>query len=704
MKLRIPLFGVAIALIAGWHLTACKKVDTSLDDRPGGRGPEALSDVVEDIFKPMDGSIELTEDEVRGRNMWNLWTAGNEQFWDRMARESYGLVDLLKTLDSRKRGERFKGMGLINEPGLQEATKPDDFGLWLDERVAKEPEGIDPEIYGRSTGVMGFRIFPNPDFNAAARQAWNAERFYADAAYAADPKLVRPYRVGITCGACHIGFYPLNPPDDPENPRWENLASAVGNQYLREGAVFAVNAKRGGFFAELLKAQPPGTSDNSRIVTDNVNNPTAINPVFLLGAREATAQTEYMHPDFMLLPNQRREMTVPRLSTDAADSVGLPGFILRKYVGMGMFSQHWLQQHHPLLGLTPQKPYSIKAGRKFSSYWNATEDRLGNIPRFLKRLQPTRLGEAPGGKGFIASGKTPRGRQVFAAKCATCHSSKQPPQDVDVIDWFTREIERPDFLPNNFFAHEKRIANSDIKTNAAASFGSNAMRGHIWDVFSSETYKTLASPGTMEVPNPFTGKFDPFLIPRGGPGYGRPSSLVALWSSAPFFHNNALGKFTGDPSVKGRLDAFNDAAEKLLWPEKRAGVASIWRTSEPCSLEIAGAAIPEPLRTLITPHLDADGVFRVGPFPKGTPVNLIASVNPEIAPTTFVETFLKVKRVLKDAPPDETASAELIAKQLAPLLLKISKCPDLIEDGGHTFGAELPEEDKWALIEFLKTI
>jgi hypothetical protein len=33
-----------------------------------------------------------------------------------------------------------------------------------------------------------------------------------------------------------------------------------------------------------------------------------------------------------------------------------------------------------------------------------------------------------------------------------------------------------------------------------------------------------------------------------------------------------------------------------------------------------------------------------------------------------------------------------------------STCPDLIEDRGHVFGANLPDADKRALIEFLKTL
>ena len=78
-----------------------------------------------------------------------------------------------------------------------------------------------------------------------------------DPTYYNDNKLVRPYRVGVACGACHIAPYPDNPPADPENPRWENLASAIGNQYINEGKVFACNVEKGGFFYEMLAAQPP---------------------------------------------------------------------------------------------------------------------------------------------------------------------------------------------------------------------------------------------------------------------------------------------------------------------------------------------------------------------------------------------------------------------------------------------------------------
>ena len=75
-------------------------------------------------------------------------------------------------------------------------------------------------------------------------------------------------------------------------------------------------------------------------------------------------------------------------------------------------------------------------------------------------------------------------------------------------------------------------------------------------------------------------------------GYYRTPSLVSMWATAPYLHNNALGTFVKDPSVAGRMIAFNDAVEKLLWPEKRLGVQSIIVTSTPSELKVTGRDKP----------------------------------------------------------------------------------------------------------------
>ncbi|HEV8543944.1 MAG TPA: hypothetical protein VGR78_16250 [Verrucomicrobiae bacterium] len=692
--------------------SGCREENTSLDDSAGGRKPEDFPELAADVFKPMDGgtNLVLSEDEIKGRNTWNLWCAGTEQFWERMSRESYGLIDLLKTIDSRNRGSRFKDLGLINQPGYKKAIQPDKYGLWIDEAVEPESSQIDPKVYGRSTGIMGFRLFDNPDFKGDAVKKWDGSRYYNDPDYAVARDLVRPYRVGIACGSCHIAFHPCNPPVDPENPKWENLASVIGNQYIREGAVFASNVKPGGFFWEMLKTQPPGTSDTSRIATDNINNPNAINPIFELGARLSVAEEEELAGDTLNLPTLTNKiMKVPHVLKDGADSVGVPGATLRVYINIGSYSQHWLQQHNALIGLKKQQPFSIATAQKHSVYWLATQQKFQNVAKFFMRLKSFRLEDAPGGKDFVTKDEAvmTRGKIVFAETCARCHSSKRPPAGVDQEEWFRQEIVKPDFRDGNFFSEDKRHPITDVKSNAARACGTNAKRGHIWDAFSSETYKNQKSVGDIEVWNPYTDQMENFTVPEGGPGYYRTASLISVWSSAPLLHNNALGKFTGDPSVKGRMEAFNDAIEKLLWPEKRLDKESIWRTSQECSLQLQESVLPEPLRTLLKPEMDPDGYLRLGPIPQGTPVNLLANIDPETDPKDLVALCLKIKKVLLEIKLknlDSAAAKALMKEELAPALFKVSKCPDLITDRGHYYGTKLPDDDKRALIEYLKTL
>jgi hypothetical protein len=302
-----------------------------------------------------------------------------------------------------------------------------------------------------------------------------------------------------------------------------------------------------------------------------------------------------------------------------------------------------------------------------------------------------------------------QGKLVFAENCAQCHSSKRPPAGADATAWFKAEVMKDGFRDDNFFSDDRRypITKNKLKSNAARAVATNAKRGHVWQNFSSDTYKELEAVGDLEVWNPFTDQTEKWTVPAGGTGYYRTPSLVSLWSSAPFLHNNMLGKFTGDPSVQGRMDAFNDAVEKLLWPEKRLGTNSIWRTSRECNLQIQMAVIPEPLRTLLKPHADADGYFRIGSIPEGTPINLLANIDPESDPKDLVKLLLRIKLTLAEIRLknlDSAAAKKLMREELAGPLLKVSKCPDFIEDKGHTFGADLPDPDKRALIEFLKTI
>ena len=692
---------------------SCKKDEPIDEAKAAGKSTADFLQITADVFKPMDGGIDLSPEEIMGRNTWNLWSGGNEHFWNHAAQDSFGLMDLLKMLDNRKfpRGERFIVLGLVNEPGFRAASKPDEFGLWLDEEAEPEPAGIDRTIYGKPSGVLGFRLFPNPDFNEEARKKWNGDRFMNDPSYYNANKLIRPYRVGVACGSCHIAPNPSNPPLDPENPRWENLASAIGNQYINEGKVFACNVEKGGFFYEMLLAQPRGTSDTSRIATDHINNPNAINPIFLLAERERIAVPEKVAGGTLALPGEKEEMPVPHILKDGADSVGVPGATIRVYVNIGMFSEYWLTRHDRLLGLWPQKPFEIPYAREHSVFWRSTEERLGNIAAFFRKLKPFHLADAPNGQAYITADPAvmTRGKEVFAESCAVCHSSKQPPASIDPRSgegkaWFHAELIKPDFLENNFLSNDKRYPLTKIETNSARGFATNAKAGHIWDNFSSVTYKQLSPVDELEFFNPFDETHPIKFKPKErdvAPGYYRTPSLVSVWSSAPLLHNNMLGKFTADPSVAGRIDAFNDAVEKLLWPEKRLNKDSIWRTQNDCSLHLRKEFVPpllKPLRALA----DRDGYIKTGMIPKGTPINLVANLDPDSEhKVVFVKAAEKLIKLKTTNLSRDQAAAEF--NQLIPDLLAANKCPDFVEDKGHYFGTDLPDSDKRALIEYLKT-
>jgi hypothetical protein len=129
-----------------------------------------------------------------------------------------------------------------------------------------------------------------------------------------------------------------------------------------------------------------------------------------------------------------------------------------------------------------------------------------------------------------------------------------------------------------------------------------------------------------------------------GPGFARDVPLLGIWATAPFFHNNRLGPVAAGPDVASRVAAFDASYELLVDPWRRDALGSIQTTTAPITVTLGGSSIT---------------------LPAGTPVGLFANLDPQT------------------------------------LTLR---CPDLVENGGHYFGALLSDGDKYALREFLKTL
>ena len=111
----------------------------------------------------------------------------------------------------------------------------------------------------------------------------------------------------MTCGACHIAFNPIAPPADPVNPKWENLAGSIGNQYLREGRMFQGDMTPADFLWHMYEAQQPGTSDTSRLSLDWIDNPNTINGIYYLTSARPT-HVETMNENIKELKKQAEEV------------------------------------------------------------------------------------------------------------------------------------------------------------------------------------------------------------------------------------------------------------------------------------------------------------------------------------------------------------------------------------------------------------
>jgi hypothetical protein len=690
-----------------------------------GRAAESFPAADEDYFHDMDGGVSLTPDEIKGRNTWIVWSAGNDAMWDKLAVTSVGALDFLKTVSSHpslkySRDSRWEYFGLVNEPCFVKATGPDPkrFGLWLDQRRPDcPPDPFENEqkypgvkagargknlpagpYYGYATGIVGLRLFPNPAFDEAAAKKWDANRYYTDPLYYQSKDLVKPYRVGMTCGFCHVGPNPTNPPADPANPQWANLSSNVGAQYFWIDRIFDWEADQSNFVWQLFHTSRPGSLDTSLVSSDNINNPRSMNAIYYLGPRlihakrwgkeqlEGGEQDNRQINDYVasgpLTEFFQKPGTVwtPRVLKDGADSVGVMGALNRVYVNIGTFSEEWLLHFNPLVGGAPITPIEIKVARQNSAYFQATEAQTWDMAQFfLKTTGPHHLKDAPGGEKYLTKDQAvlTRGKVVFAETCARCHSSKAPEptpgldpdgcNGKDYLDcwnnyWAWTETDEfkgkmraivlaNDFLDNNYLSAEFRVPVTLLHTNACSPLATNALGGNIWDNFSSHSYKDLPSAGEITWYHPVTGEPHRYKLPAGGRGYTRPPSLVSLWSTAPFLLNNTVGTFDGSGSVEGRLRSFQDSIEKMLWPEKRERDAVLGdkvpgmmdRTTQPSYLRVSAGYLPSQLRGMLgfgerfLPSIFGGQGIEIGPIPSQTPVDLLANLNVRTESTGVAE-------------------------------------------------------------------
>jgi hypothetical protein len=644
--------------------------------------------------------------------------------------------------------------------------------------------------FGTSTGALGFRKLPNPRFDAERWRKVNGGKLGTWEGYArripasssgkgpammvshlADPSIEPPFLIGMACGACHIAFNPLKPPADAANPKWENLRLAIGNQYVRSSEIMASGMPTDSPEWQLFSHERPGTVDTSAIPNDMVHNPGTMNaivsftarPTFAgekilkwrkvascpAGAADTSCWCEPGKPG-KCWERSLKEEAVHHILKGGEDSIGINEAIQRVYFNIGSCSEEcWLNHLTDLRQLDPQQrnygqtPFDIGQCRRDCAGFRAIEDRLDFITAFFLANEPSDLYKArgladPGDlieqlEGEFGPGAVSRGRTVFAANCARCHSTQAEP--FESRDFLATGSGRIDWLGN-----DKSTPASEVGTFRCRSLHSNHMQGHIWEEYASETYRERQADAALRDPS------------GGGRGYYRNISLINAWAHAPFLHNNAIGPeicgqpslpgtdlyrspyvepgsfqrvesppgcWPYDPSVEGRYKLFRASVDELLNPEKRGRKVSL--LDENIRIEVGPTTLGD--RDLKLRNLKLV-------IPAGVPAGLLVSFQHKL----FIEDLVLAKtdraklekklaeRLGSEAEGKERAALldrlagdllrnlssgdafKVAVQDAGPLLDLYATCTADVENDGHRFGESLSAEDKKALTAFLATL
>ena len=611
----------------------------------------------------------------------------------------------------------------------------------------------------------------------------------------ADASVEPPFLIGTTCGSCHIAFDPLNPPADPAHPKWENIKGLIGNQYTRMSELLGSGMPKSALEYQMFAHARPGVTDTSAISHDQINNPGTINalinvaqrPVFkgeminkwrkaatcgaekdedkcwcepgrngkcwLKSTRDDDTTTVFLGGQKVTLPG------VHHILKGGEDSTGAHEAIQRVYFNIGSCSEQcWVNHFSDMRQVDPeqrgfgQTSFNVGQCRRDCPNFRAVEDRLQNVLDFFAsaesdetNLQAARAKSKTGtyaladltvdlekefGKGAVGRGQT-----VFADNCARCHSSI--PENTGGAfknrDFAAPNDAHPRKVRADFLSNEQSTPVTEVGTFRCRSLHSNHKAGHLYMEYASDTLrKQQVVADIPERPE----------LKDGGRGYMRNISLVNVWATAPFMHNNAIGpEICGkpanpdndfhraryvdrdgkllaaqpdclryDPTVEGRFELYKRSMHELLNPKERGSKRTLTNADLIIDLGI------RPLEGKTEKPLGGFGQLKI---PAGTSAGFLNGLQHK----QLVDDLFLAKRHpdkleasgKKDLLPTLQAMAEDILKTPARIVdilrekrdflsANYQTCTQEIENEGHRFGEDLSEADKKALTAFLATM
>ena len=616
----------------------------------------------------------------------------------------------------------------------------------------------------------------------------------------ADGSIEPPFLIGTSCGSCHIAFDPLNPPADPAHPKWENIKGLVGNQYTRMSELLGSGMPKSALEWQMFAHARPGVTDTSAISHDQVNNPGTINALINVAQRPvfkgesvskwrkvADCGAEKDEARCWCEPNRQGKCW--QFSTRSDDvtpvvlggtKVNLPGIhhilkggedstgaheaIQRVYFNIGSCSEQcWVNHFTDMRQVDPeqrgfgQTPFNVGQCRRDCPNFRAVEDRLQNLLDFFASAESDETDlyvaranarKAKGGAGSygraeliadldkeFGKGAVARGQAVFAENCARCHSSIPEAEGgpFKSRDFAAPNDAHPRKVRADFLGNDQATPVTEVGTFRCRALHSNHMAGHLYMEYGNETMR--ARPVVADIPEADAMK-------NGGRGYYRNVSLVNVWATAPFMHNNAIGpevcgkpankendfhraRYAGednallasqpdcvryDPSVEGRFELYKRSMAELLHPTSRGRKITLTNADLLIDMGI------RPLEGKVEKPLHGFGQVKI---PMGTsagylnglqhkqlvgdlflakrdPARLEAAGKKALVPT--------LQAIADEVLKNPSRFVDVLRQHHDFIAANYQSCDQLVENEGHRFGEDLSEADKKAVTAFLATL
>lgn len=345
----------------------------------------------------------------RGRDNWFNKSYGGGKFFKFLAnhpdpakRINIGFEKVIQT----PRSERFQTWGTINDPDCH-ANR--DGGA----DICPDPE---------ATGVIGIRKSTDSDGSII---------------------------YGVSCASCHAGFDPVNPPRDPNNPRWKNIHATIGNQFLDTGKIFSANMLATDVRQLMLGAWPKGTVDTTLLFNDGIMNPGVVTAFWNLPHR----------PKFDVGMSELKN----RGGQGGEDDVGADLAAIRVYTNIGVCFKE-------CVAARPGQPIDIAQCRRDCADF-PPENEIDDMVEFMRSTDSPRF---PLSKDFNPINYL-YGKKVFTKNCNSCHGG-----DPQIL---SRDNVNP------------LVADLKNATNKCRTLTTNWEAGRLWEQFSSPVYKDRITAG-----------------------------------------------------------------------------------------------------------------------------------------------------------------------------------------------------------------